>query len=49
MPDEKRIELRKAVVELRERGLYESARWAAELMAGKGCRLSSLSKTGFQI
>jgi hypothetical protein len=34
MPDQKRIELRRAVVELKERGLYEPARWAAELMAG---------------
>ena len=35
MPDQKRLELRRAVVELRERGLNEAAKWAAELMAGE--------------
>ena len=33
-PAQKRVELRRAVVELRERGLSDSAKWAAELMAG---------------
>lgn len=33
-PAQKRAELRRAVVELRERGLIEAAKWAAELMAG---------------
>ena len=34
-PAQKRTELRKAVIELREHGLVESAKWAAELMAGE--------------
>ena len=33
-PAQKRVELRRAVVELRERGLSDSAKWAAELIAG---------------
>lgn len=34
MPNQKRLELRKAIVELRERGLYDTVSWAADLMAG---------------
>ena len=40
--DQRRLELRRAVIELRERGLYEPARWAAELMAGSCLKHASL-------
>lgn len=35
-PNAKRAELRKAVYDLRERGLYAAAKWAAEQAAGRG-------------